>query len=92
MVLGIHPELVHMDRVPETPARPLERMKSLPPTYTGAWWYADYPDHYAGDARAATVEKGRFLINAMAENLASYIAAIKTDTVVPALEQEFFER
>jgi creatinine amidohydrolase len=90
MVLGIHPELVKMDRVPERPARPLGRYGSLPPTYTGSWWYADYPDHYAGDARAATVEKGQFLVNAMADQLAKYIAAVKADRIVPALEDEFF--
>jgi len=92
MVLGIHPELVKMDRVPERPARPLGRMESLPPTYTGSWWYADYPDHYAGDAHAASIEKGQFLVNTMAESLAAYIAAVKTDTLVPALENEFFQR
>lgn len=90
MVLGIHPELVKMDRVPERPARPLGRYGSLPPTHTGSWWYADYPDHYAGDARAATVEKGQFLVNAMADQLAKYIAAVKADRIVPALEDEFF--
>ena len=67
-------------------------MESLPPTYTGAWWFADYPDHYAGDARSATREKGKFLINAMVDNLAEYITAVKADTVVPALEEEFFKR
>lgn len=92
MVLGIHPELVKMDRVPEHPARPLGRLAPLPPTYTGSWWYADYPDHYAGDARAASIAKGQFLVDAMAASLGEYIAAVKTDTVVPALEDEFFNR
>jgi creatinine amidohydrolase len=92
MVLGIHPELVKMDRVPNLPARPLGRFAPLPPTYTGSWWYADYPDHYAGDARSATREKGEFLIKAMADNLAKYIAAVKADTIVPALESDFFNR
>ena len=92
MVLGTYPELVKMERVPQTPARPLGRYNSLPPTYTGSWWYADYPDHYAGDARAATLEKGQFLINAMADQLATYIAAVKADAIVPTLEAEFFSR
>jgi len=25
--------------------------------YSGIWWYAAPPDHYAGDARTATIEK-----------------------------------
>lgn len=28
------------------------------PTFTGIWWYSDYPDHYAGDALFASEEKG----------------------------------
>jgi len=91
-VLGTYPELVKMDRVPENPARPLGRLGTLPPTYTGTWWYADYPDHYAGDAREASVDKGKFLINAKAEYLAHYIAAVKADQVVPGFEEEFFKR
>jgi creatinine amidohydrolase len=91
-VLGTYPALVKMDRVPVKPARPLGRLGTLPPTYTGTWWYADYPDHYAGDARQATVDKGKFLINAKAEYLAHYIAAVKADQVVPGLAEEFFKR
>jgi creatinine amidohydrolase len=92
LVLGIYPELVKMDRVPEQPAKPLNRLEALPPTYTGIWWYADYPDHYAGDAHTASQEKGQFLINAMSQQLAVYIAAVKADKIVPSLEDEFFKR
>jgi creatinine amidohydrolase len=79
-----------MDRIPEDAATPLNRMKDLPPTYTGIWWYSDYPDHYAGDARFATREKGQALVRLMADCLAHYIAAVKADEVVPALTEEFF--
>jgi creatinine amidohydrolase len=91
-VFGVRPDLVKMERVPEEPARPLGRLVHLPPTYTGIWWYADYPDHYAGDARAATQEKGQALIQMEADTLAEYIAAVKADTVVPTLNAEFFRR
>jgi len=91
-VLGTYPHLVKMDRVPEDPAPPLDRMEGLPPTFTGIWWYADYPEHYAGDARSASEEKGQTLIRLAAESLAQYIAAVKADEVVPTLEAEFFQR
>lgn len=90
--LANHPELVHMDRVPAEPALPLDRMRDLPPTHTGIWWYANYPDHYAGDARPATREKGLALRQLEIDNLAEYIAAVKADQVVPALTREFFAR
>lgn len=91
-VLAIQPDLVKMDRVPERPGAPMRRLKDLPPTYTGIWWYGDFPDHYAGDARPATGEKGEELLRMASEYLARYIAAVKEDKIVPALNEEFFRR
>jgi creatinine amidohydrolase len=90
--LANHPHLVQMDKVPDEPARPLDRLGHLPPTYTGIWWYANYPEHYAGDARPASAEKGQARVGWIVDSLAAYIAAVKADRVVPALEAEFFER
>lgn len=93
MVLATYPHLVRMDRVPEDPATPLNRMKHLPPTFTGVHWYSDYPDHnYAGDARAATEGKGQTLVRLVSDRLAKYTAAVKADKVVPTLNKEFFRR
>ncbi|NLG48716.1 MAG: creatininase family protein [Chloroflexi bacterium] len=92
ITLANYPELVKMERVPETPARPLGRMKDLPRTYTGIRWYSDYPNHYAGDARTASAEKGRVWRQLIVDTLAEYIAAVKADQVVPSLNREFFER
>lgn len=91
LMLACHPDLVQMDRVPETPAYPLERMEKIPTAYTGIHWYADYPDHYAGDARPATREKGEALRAIMVTAFADHIAAVKKDTAVPRLNQEFFQ-
>ena len=90
--LANHAELVKMERVPAEPGDPLGRMGHLPDNYSGIWWYANHPEHYAGDARTATVEKGLKLRGLIVDSLAEFIAAVKTDQVVPALEQEFFER
>jgi creatinine amidohydrolase len=92
MLLGTHPHLVRMDRVVEKPAKPLNRMHDLPPTFTGVAWYSDYPDHYAGDARSASEEKGKRLVHMASDYLARYIASVKADEVVPALSEEFFGR
>jgi creatinine amidohydrolase len=68
------------------------RLSHLPANFSGIWWYADYPEHYAGDARTASVEKGMRLRKIKVDALAEYIQAVKADQVVPALEKEFFER
>jgi len=90
--LANHPQLVKMDRVPDAPADPLKRMERMPPTFTGIGWYSNYPEHYAGDARPASMEKGRAMRQLLVDSLAEYIAAVKADAVVPALEEEFFRR
>ncbi len=89
--LANHPELVKMDRLPADPALPLGRLDQMP-TRSGIWWYANHPDHYAGDARPASREKGLKLRELEVEYLAHYIAQVKADQVVPALEKEFFDR
>jgi creatinine amidohydrolase len=90
--LANHAQLVKMERVPAEPAEPLKRLGHLPAAKTGIFWYADFPNHYAGDARTASVEKGLKLRQLLVDALAEFIAAVKADAVVPALEEEFFER
>ena len=90
--LANFPELVKMERVPAEPADPLGRMKGIPSAHAGIWWYADYPEHYAGDARTASAEKGRKLRQLEVDALAEFIAAVKADQVTPGLEEEFFNR
>jgi len=88
--LALHPELVKMSALPAKPAKALGRLKKLPGMFAGVSWYADYPDHYAGDARTASARKGRELIRLRVETFAEYIAAVKADKVVSMLEKEFF--
>jgi creatinine amidohydrolase len=94
ITLANYPELVKMERVPADPGAgmPLGRMSGLKAGYAGIWWYANYPEHYAGDARTASAEKGRVLRELEVQALAEFIQAVKADTAVPELEEEFFRR
>jgi creatinine amidohydrolase len=93
ITLANYPDLVHMERVPQDAGfEPLGRMDHLKNNYSGIWWYADYPDHYAGDARSASVEKGKILLRLTVESLAEFIAQVKADESVPRLSAEFFDR
>jgi creatinine amidohydrolase len=91
VTLANHADLVHMERVPSG-TRPLGRLSHVPGAYSGIWWYGNYPDHYAGDARPATAEKGKKLQEIAVSGLTKFIKAVKEDTVTPELEREFFER
>lgn len=90
-MLAIRPELVHLEDVP-APAVAQRHLAHLPGTMTPVWWYADYPDHYAGDARASTVAKGEFLLDNYVQKIAAIIKSVKADTRVAALEAEYFSR
>ncbi len=90
--LANHAELVHMERVPAEPANPLHRLEGVPGNFSGISWYADFPQHYAGDARPATAEKGLRLRQIELEALAAFIRAVKNDSAAAGLEREFFGR
>jgi creatinine amidohydrolase len=92
VLMASYPELVDMSNVSPEPGIALHRLEHLKANFSAIWWYSDYPHHYAGDARSASVEKGLKLRQIKVEALAEYIRAVKADQVVPALEREFFEK
>jgi len=92
ITLANYPELVRTDAIPEEAGNPLNRAQGVPAAFSGISWYANYPQHYAGDARPASAEKGRVLVDIEVEALSIFIADVKADRVLPALEQEFFNR
>lgn len=86
------PELVNMTAIPEKPGHSLGRLKHLGDIRTPLDWYANYPEHYAGDARPATREKGEKLREKWVEHLQCTLKIVKQDETLPALYEEFFAR
>lgn len=86
------PEGVHLEDLPDHASGRLGRLDHLPSAYTAVSWYANYPQHYAGDARAGSAEIGGKLVQMDVASLAAFIAAVKGDQVAPALQAEFHER
>lgn len=91
MMLSHRPDLVHLERANQQSGADQDRIKNLPGGYTGIWWYARYPNHYAGDGSKANPEIGNLLINSEADQLAALIKAVKQNTSVLELQQQFFE-
>jgi len=92
LMMVSRPDLVHMDRAKSESGRDLNREDLPSNVYTGIWWYAKFPDHYAGDAAPSSRELGEFDMNAWASQIANAIRAIKADDVSPRLQREFFEK
>jgi creatinine amidohydrolase len=91
-VMIARPDLVHMDRATSESGADQKRVDLPPTVYTGIWWYAKFPDHYAGDGAPATKELGEFDMNAWADSIAGAIRAVKADQVSLRLQNEFFEK
>lgn len=64
----------------------------LPGVHSGLWWYAMYPENVTDSPSYAGKEKGERAIEARAKDVAETLARIKADTLVPALQKEFYER
>jgi len=47
--------------------------------YTGIWWYARFPNHYAGDGSVASKELGEFDTKLLISDLVTAIRAVKAD-------------
>lgn len=87
-----HPNLVKMDRAASQSGADRRRLDLPTGLYTGIWWYAKYPEHYAGDGAVATRELGEFQMKAWADGLANAIRAVKSDHTSLRLQNEFFEK
>ena len=91
MMMYLRPDLLKMDRASSQSGVPLKRI-SIPNAYTAIWWYADYPNHYAGDGSKATAELGKFICEHFIDELVKTTKAIKADTKTRAVQDEYFDR
>ena len=86
------PDLVHLDRANQGSGADLARLKDLPdPVYTGIWWYARFPEHYAG-VGTARKDLGEFDMKAWSTALVRALRAIKADRQSLQLQNEFFQK
>ena len=93
-MLAIRPDLVLMDRVHDVSGVSLYRLplrQQFPGLQTGIWWFAQFPNHYSGDARHANAELGEIFLQARANALVEIIRAVKADENTIRLQNEFFE-
>jgi creatinine amidohydrolase len=90
-MLIARPDLVHQDRAGQQSGADQHRQDLPGSVYTGIWWYARFPNHYAGDASAANKELGEFEQKEWSRQIAEAIKAIKADDESLKLQNQFFE-
>ena len=86
------PDLVHLDRAQQESGTDQARLKLPDGVYTGIWWYARFPNHYAGEGGAATKELGEFEAKSDIDAIVQAIRAVKADQDSLRLQNEFYER
>lgn len=92
MSMIARPDLVHLDRATQESGADQARLKLPDGVYTGIWWYARFPDHYAGQGAVASKELGEFEARNWINGLVEAIRAVKADSQSLRLQNEFYER
>jgi creatinine amidohydrolase len=88
----VRPDLLHQDRATSESGADQHRLNLPEGVYTGIWWYARFPDHYAGEGSAATRELGEYQMKWWVDSVSKVIVAIKADDVSLKLQNEFYEK
>jgi creatinine amidohydrolase len=91
-VMVSRPDLVHMDRAASESGADQKRVNLPEDVYTGIWWYARFPNHYAGDGSAAALAYGQADMKAWVAAIVQALRAVKSDEVSLKLQKEFYER
>ncbi len=86
------PDLVRLDKAASESGADQQRLKLPAGLYTAIWWYARFPNHYAGDGSAANRELGEFEMKARIAGVAEVIRAVKADQTSLQLQREFYEK
>jgi creatinine amidohydrolase len=91
-LLYTRPDLVQMDRAASESGADQKRLTVPSDLYTAIWWYASFPNHYAGEGAKATRELGQTMVDYQVERFARALRAVKADTRTLELQNEFFDR
>jgi creatinine amidohydrolase len=92
MSLIARPDLVHLDRAKQESGADQARVKLPDGLYTGIWWYAKFPNHYAGEGAVASRELGEFEAKSWINAIVASIRAVKADQESLRLQNEFYDK
>lgn len=92
MMYFIRPDLVDMNVIKTESGLDRDRLKALPYGYTGIWWYASYPNHFASDVAEPNKKLGELLIEKDARQLAELVKYLKANNTIEELQNEFNKR
>jgi creatinine amidohydrolase len=92
MMYVIRPDLVDQEVIKTQSGLTQGKLDKMPFGYTGIWWYADYPNHYASDVAQPNKRLGELLLESEAGQLAVLIKYLKNNNTIEELQEEFNKR
>jgi creatinine amidohydrolase len=92
IMMSIAPDSVKLEyQCFEEPIAPLRDLSYLR-VNTALGWYSKFPEQVSGCPSRASKEKGEQALRIIVEDVAEMIRNVKADTIVPALQKEFYQR
>jgi creatinine amidohydrolase len=86
----VRPDLLKADQAASLSGSNQARLADFPNQYTGIWWYAQYPNHYAGDGSKSSPELGKLLLESDADQLIQLINKVKRSNKIEDLQNQFY--
>jgi creatinine amidohydrolase len=91
VLLYLRPDLVRMERAADESGADESRL-ALADLYAAIWWYARFPNHYAGEGAKGSRELGQALTEHRVATLVKALRVVKADDKTLKLQSEFFDR
>lgn len=92
ILLHLRPDLVKLDRSSSESGANQNQLQLSEDLYTAIWWYAFFPNHYAGQAEVSSAELGKLIVDSKIESLVNAIKAVKEDSQTLKLQEAFFNQ
>ena len=89
--MALRPDLVHLDRAGMQSGENQKRL-ALNNLYTPIWWYASFPNHYAGDASKSSLELGKMIVDHEVATFTDALKQVKADTKTIPLQNEYYDK
>jgi creatinine amidohydrolase len=89
-MLAHRPDLAHPERAGRQSGADQRRLAGLSDAYTGIWWYARFPNHYAGDGGPANRALGEAMLANDVQALVRMLRSVKQDQATLELQERFF--
>lgn len=92
MMYSIRPDLVDAGVISNESGLDQKRLEKMPFGYTGIWWYAQFPNHFAGDVVVPDKRLGELMFKSWSDQIVELIRYLKNNNSVEQLQDEFYSR